>query len=353
MKRVDERDLMFSRMNRKEGTPEYDAYYTAHPDKKEIDDKLRTLPGLSSQASGTYNKLISPLVSSTFNFLADLNQLSEGTVKAEKREVTPEIITAKLKGLAGYYGADLVGVASINPDFYYSHRGRKTENYGEEVTACHKYAIVFAVELDKGMIDRAPLVEAALETTKGYLQAAVIGMALSYYLRELGHDARNHMDGNYLLPLTQVAQEAGLGEIGRIGLLIAKEFGPRIRLGAVTTDLELLPDKKSSGIIKEFCKSCNRCAKSCPAKAISQNDPQKDEKMEYWQTNGEKCFGIWQKIGTDCGICLSVCPFSRGIDGKLLDKFEKDEKGISDFLKGLNNGKRKPGELPADWLKEG
>ena len=39
MERKDERDIMFSRMQYKEGTPQYTDYYSCHPEKKEIDDE--------------------------------------------------------------------------------------------------------------------------------------------------------------------------------------------------------------------------------------------------------------------------------------------------------------------------
>ena len=30
----------------------------------------------------------------------------------------------------------------------------------------------------------------------------------------------------------------------------------------------------------------------------------------YWQIKGEKCYEVWKRIGTDCGVCMKVCPFS-------------------------------------------
>lgn len=37
--------------------------------------------------------------------------------------------------------------------------------------------------------------------------------------------------------------DAGLGELSRVGYLITKAFGPRVRLAAVTTNMPLVPDK--------------------------------------------------------------------------------------------------------------
>jgi ferredoxin len=30
-----------------------------------------------------------------------------------------------------------------------------------------------------------------------------------------------------------------------------------------------------------------------------------------WPTAIERCYGYWRAVGTDCGICMAVCPFSQ------------------------------------------
>ena len=55
-------------------------------------------------------------------------------------------------------------------------------------------------------------------------------------------DTANHLR-HYTAILPPLAVDAGLGEVGRLGYLMTKEFGPRIRLSAVTTNLTLVPDK--------------------------------------------------------------------------------------------------------------
>jgi hypothetical protein len=46
MKRFDERDIQFSRVRLKPGTPEHAAYYAMRPENRRIDDEIRALPGL-------------------------------------------------------------------------------------------------------------------------------------------------------------------------------------------------------------------------------------------------------------------------------------------------------------------
>ena len=58
-----------------------------------------------------------------------------------------------------------------------------------------------------------------------------------------------------------VARDAGLGEIGRMGLLMTPRLGPRVRLGVVTTDLPLAPNEAGDDLsVLDFCTRCKKCA---------------------------------------------------------------------------------------------
>lgn len=351
MKRFDERDIMFARMSYEKGSPQYEDYYKRNPEKKITDDNLREMPDLMGEGTATFDPLNSPIGVATFKFLADIKGLAEGDVNSQKTPTKPHEITNKLKGLAKFYGADLVGITEIKKDFYYSYRGRDP-HYGEKIDHFYKYAIAFAVEMDRDMINRAPTTPEAIEVTKGYTKAAIIGMILSYYIRELGSEARNHMDGNYLVIAPLVAEAAGLGEIGRMGLLVTKKFGPRVRLGVVTTELELIPDGENKFGLKEFCEICKKCAKFCPARAIS-NETIKNKSGFPWENiDHEKCYQIWRKVGTDCGICLAACPFSHELDEELVETMQYQKENIKQILKLYEEKyKRRPyNQNPHGWL---
>ena len=73
------------------------------------------------------------------------------------------------------------------------------------------------------MINRSPMICEVIETSKSYVDAAIIGMILSYYIRSLGYEARNHMDKNYLVMPTLIAKDAGIGDIGRNSILTNKD----------------------------------------------------------------------------------------------------------------------------------
>ena len=314
MNRVDERDTMFARANYKKGSNAYEDYYSRNPGKKAIDDNIKTQPNLCSEGTMTYSQVNSPIASSAFDFLGDIKHLSEGTVNPIITEVKSDLITKRIKGLARKYGAKLVGIIELKSYHFYTHRGRHEENYGEEVNLNHKYGIVFAVEMDKDMINRAPMIAEVIETSKCYVDAAIIGMILSYYIRSLGYEARNHMDANYLLMPVLVARDAGLGEIGRNNILTTKEYGSRVRLGVVTTNLELDVDKPMSFGLEDFCRICKKCALTCPSKAISKEHEKETNGKLNWTINQESCYTKWRHIGTDCGMCISSCPFSQNME---------------------------------------
>ena len=98
--------------------------------------------------------------------------------------------------------------------------------------------------------------------------------------------------------------------------------------------------------IPEFCEMCARCVKTCPGKAIPGTPREVIEGKLRWQIVQENCYDRWRSLGTDCGICLSACPFSQGVDASLFDqmrddkeirkailKKHQDEYGIRKFIK--------------------
>ncbi|GAA0177644.1 reductive dehalogenase domain-containing protein [Clostridium sediminicola] len=353
MNRVDERDTIFSRMNLDKNSSQYNYYYSQNSNKIEIDNELRALPNFGEEGSVTYNKLNSPIVNSTFEYLSHIKKYSEGTKSSEKIDISPKEITTKIKELGKFFGAKIVGVTKMEDYHYYTNRGREKETYGDEVIPNHLYGIAFAVDMNQDFINTAPQLPESIAVVKGYLEAANIGMVLSYYIRSLGYDARNHMDGNYLVIAPLVAQDAGIGQLGRHGLLITKEYGPRVRLGVVTTNIPLLVDTIDNFGVDTFCEECGRCAKTCPGKCIPKESKSLIDGDLRWKINPEQCYKRWRSLGTDCGICLANCPFSDSIPLEIISQI-KDSKEIREKI--LNEFQTKYGIRPFNrdipsWLK--
>ena len=175
----------------------------------------------------------------------------------------------------------------------------------------HDYAIAITVEMDKSMLNRGPRGPTVMESSQQYVDSGVIAVQLAAFIRNLGHPARAHIDGNYRVVCPLVARDAGLGEIGRMGLLMTPDLGPRVRIAVVTTDLSLQPDLRiPDDSVLDFCIHCRKCATSCPPWAIPFEDRKEIDGVSRWQINQELCYIYWSHTGTDCGRCVTVCPYS-------------------------------------------
>ncbi|NHZ85606.1 MAG: 4Fe-4S dicluster domain-containing protein, partial [Planctomycetia bacterium] len=148
------------------------------------------------------------------------------------------------------------------------------------------------------------------ESANQYYQAAVIAKTLEAIILKLGFETKAHYDAHYDVILPPLAVKAGLGELGRNNILIADKFGSRVRIGAVSTNLPLDYDLPTSIGAERFCIVCKKCATNCPTKALSKNSKSNIRGIDKWTTNVENCYTIWRFYGTDCGICMAVCPFS-------------------------------------------
>jgi ferredoxin len=75
--------------------------------------------------------------------------------------------------------------------------------------------------------------------------------------------------------------------------------------------LELVPDERQPNeAVIDFCTICKKCAENCPSKSISFDKREEIDGALRWRINPDTCFSYWNVIGTDCGICMTVCPFS-------------------------------------------
>jgi ferredoxin len=309
--RIDERDIMFARAWLQPGSPDYEAYYHLRPENKASDDKTRSLPGLLSLDASEANPLLFASTQATFDLIDELQGAVEGAVSPERVEDEPASMSAYVKGVGRYLGARTVGIAELRPYHVYSHIGRGPGEYGAPLTLDHRYAIAFTVGMDLAMVGTAPAAPTLFESARQYANAAQIAVQLAIFIRSLGYPARAHIDANYRVVAPLVARDAGLGEIGRMGLLMTPELGPRVRLGVVTTDLPLLVDGRGDDLtVLDFCRICEKCAQNCPVRAIPFGDRQEIDGALRWRIDQEVCFRYWAVTGTDCARCVALCPYS-------------------------------------------
>lgn len=234
------------------------------------------------------------------------------------------VITQQVKTVARWIGADLVGICEVNPSWVYSHWGEHNASYlgglvgledPVEIPSWIKYAVVMAIEMGYEEIKRSPAVEPA--TDFGYAQMAFSASSLATYIRGLGYHAMPC--GNDFALNIPLAIDAGLGELGRHGLLITEPYGPRVRICSVFTELPLKIDPPINIGVQAFCERCLRCANACPSRAIMSGertdkawDVSNNINVLKWPIKALNCHRWWwDKNEFYCSNCIRVCPYNK------------------------------------------
>ncbi len=355
-RQIDERDTMFSRNELTPGDGNYETYYKKNNNRLSEDNSFRENPGLLNSGASNYNPLAFSAAGASFYTIAALKNKVDGEVSNENIQSTPKDLTTFIKHWALKLGALDVGITQLKDYHKYSTRGRGA-NYGNDVNLNHKYAIALTVEMDFDQVRSGPLAPIVMESAQQYLHSGSIAVQIAEFIRRNGHTARAHIDGNYEVVCPLVARDAGLGEIGRMGLLMTPRQGPRVRIAVVTTDMPLETDMATiDRSVTEFCTHCKKCAVNCPSDSISYNDRETIDGTLRWKINQESCFAFWTKTGTDCGRCMSVCPYAHpdnllhnivrfGIRNSSI--FSKAAIVLDDYFYGKHPKVRKP----ENWLK--
>ncbi len=171
-------------------------------------------------------------------------------------------------------------------------------------------AIVLAMEMDQERIAMAPSSETLHMIMNTYDDLGIAANRIADFLKSNGYGAQaGHPLGGILL-YPPLAQMAGIGWLGRHGLIITPEFGSRVRLAAVLTSIQNLPiaERNEHSWIAEFCDACNQCVRDCPTGAILER-PVEHENGLVTQIVNEKCFPYFMEY-YGCTVCVKVCPFS-------------------------------------------
>ncbi len=230
----------------------------------------------------------------------------------------PEVNARNVKKAARFLGADLVGICYAHPNLIYSHELNllKMEHSPVELPEGCTNAVVMAVEMDYETCAYSPDGISGASTGLGYSRQAIVANLVATFIRGLGY--RAIPSGNDTGPSVPLALAAGLGELGRMGLLITEKYGPRVRICKVFTDMPLAFDGYRPFGVTQFCETCKKCVRHCPSQAISADGPAmkgpspcNHSGVEKWYINPEKCFMFWVKNWMDCNNCVMVCPFNK------------------------------------------
>ncbi len=150
--------------------------------------------------------------------------------------------------------------------------------------------------------DYHDILKARLKTLAGQIREATGGKAF----------CRCFVDTAPLAEKAHAAR-AGLGFIGKNGLLVNEKYGSWLLLGHIVTDLKLPADEP----VSQHCGSCRKCIEGCPTNAL----------VKPYEMDARRCISyltveskikihaeLKEKIGGrffGCDSCQDVCPFNQ------------------------------------------
>ena len=180
-------------------------------------------PGTGSRGDPYWESFLNRPVNDPRNVAAEMiRRAPEGAINPIKGDIhTPEITSSHIKELARFVGAELVGIARVEPE---------QADDGEALP----FAIVCGVRAEHDPREK-PGVGGQVPTQNGLFATFVVAA----YIRELGYRATAVADPN----AERLAAAAGLGRLNADGRLVARKYGRRVHVAEVIrTDLPLAAD---------------------------------------------------------------------------------------------------------------
>jgi epoxyqueuosine reductase len=223
-----------------------------------------------------------------------------------------------IRQFAENLGANLVGFADVSC-------------LPVEVTEGLTRALSIAVSLDPTVIceiESGPTAEYFAEYSRANAMLDQLSQQIADAIKDAGYKARafratnEQIDKSTLAARLQhrtVATRAGLGWIGKSGLLVTKEYGSAVRLASVLTDAPLTPAEPTE---VSNCGDCHQCVDRCPAQAVVGKSWQPGVAREHLY-NAAACFAKAREFAgrngiqaTICGVCINACPWTRRYLGR-------------------------------------
>ncbi len=219
------------------------------------------------------------------------------------------MFAGKIRDYALTCGADMVGFAGA-ADFAEAPEGFKPQDIMPQA----KGIVVLARALPRGVVASGNQVVYTAHHTSNLKQLDELARAVALFIEEQGgvavpvpaddpyfhwEEARKH--GMGILSHRHAAQKAGLGVIGKNALLITPQYGNRVELVSILTDLPFA----SSPAAAALCPAeCRLCLDACPVGALNGSRSVEQIKcranLAVKSPRGHNLVKCWQ--------CRAACP---------------------------------------------
>lgn len=222
---------------------------------------------------------------------------ADGPIARQRQAVDdPHAMAKAIKARAIACGAGAAGIAPVTEKALY-----------KDYDVDYPNAVVVLMPMDSEEMAFVTSNRAGTETMRAYMEITRTVIALAEHIRAMGWRARAYAEAADILHIP-LAIDAGLGQLGKHGSLICREFGSSMRIASVLTDLPLAHDKPVDIAVDDLCLGCRRCTIDCPVDAIS-DSKQMVRGVEKWYVDFDRCAPYFTHT-VGCGICIEVCPWT-------------------------------------------
>lgn len=302
---------------------------------------------------------------------------------------------AEVKALAKSFGADIVGIATAKtlnafpPDPLFPQTPERISTHVKSVIVIAQHIPVAAFRAKQNVcvqyIDMVVL--RRMDRIAFRIAAALEDRGYPTFVTAAQETDWNYKKASYgRLSTRHLGIESGLGTFGLEVNILTPEYGPRVYLTGILTELELEGDHP---ITEQVCigESCSRCLYSCPSDAVRHFgidkrlcsteaqefgfgqitgyvDKMLDAPLEQRKemVKGQDVFGFWQGllrvVGSfgDCPRCLAVCPVGNDYHAYLAEPQKAIPEKTPEKVEKAKRFKdaRQQGNLPPglnDWNK--
>jgi formate hydrogenlyase subunit 6/NADH:ubiquinone oxidoreductase subunit I len=270
------------------------------------------------------------------SILDGLETALESEVEPPAR-VPPDFVD-EFEAYAASLGAASVGYTEVKPEWVFADNG-----------VLYDTAVVVTMPMDADVLDTAPSPEMLDHVIENYGSLGEVVEDLADYLRESGYAAQVGHPQMGQVHYPTLAKAANLGYRGKHRMIMTPEAGPRVRVGAVFTNVANFPtpDGNDHEWIADYCDHCNLCVRECPADAIPE-ETEWDDEGRMSPIDSEACFEEFAE-NHGCAVCVKVCPFNQ----VGYDRIHEQYRRMQEVEARRGAGAEDDSEAPADERERG